>query len=139
MRHEVLPGGAPSSATSPPPLHIAASHPDSARTAIACSSAHPFASPVGSTPPGIAQGSNQPSESATAPRQSVSTSVISGGAASSGRTPARTRLIGLSGIQRLRTASSSWSRLHARAIASRDRAPSALVTSKETTVPITSS
>jgi hypothetical protein len=59
-------GGAPHTAMSPPPLTMAAVRPASCRVARARPTAQPLTSPVGSTPPGAAQGSNQPSVAARA-------------------------------------------------------------------------
>src|SRR5450830_1252514 len=83
---------------SPPALMIAAGTPAFLSSSSARSAAQPFTRPVGSTPPGRRHGSNQPSETSLALRQSSSTSATSGGAASSSISPRRRRLTGLSGL-----------------------------------------
>lgn len=58
--------------------------------------------PVGSTPPGMAHGSNHPSEILRAPAQRSRTSTISAGASSLDISPRRSRLLGLSCFQVLK-------------------------------------
>ena len=135
------PLGSPKSAMSPPPLTMAASRPASRNTLSACSVAQPLTSPVGSKPPGMAHGSNQPCESTRACSQSSSTTAISGGAAVRLNRPERNRLMGLSGFQVLKMSSSSCSLVHAAPIAARASAAghSPASTWIETTVPMTGS
>jgi hypothetical protein len=117
----------------------------SVKTASACWAAQPFTSPVGSTPPGIAHGSNQPPDSSRAAAQRHSTSATSAGASATVIFPARNRLIALSGCQVLNTSSARCSSARAPASCVRTAAISAAVayreayTSMVTIVPITSS
>ena len=79
--------------------------------------AHPLTSPVGSKPPGIAQGSNHPLERALASSHRETTLLISRGASSSRSSPARNLLMGLCALQVLKMASRSCSLLQAEAMA----------------------
>ena len=56
---------------------------DASASSARCA-AHPFTRPVGSTPPGMAHGSNHPWEISRAVRQSAKTSATGAGASSSG-------------------------------------------------------
>src|SRR5450759_2604288 len=99
---------------SPPALISAAGTPAFLNSSSARSAAQPFTRPVGSSPPGMLQGSNQPSETSLALRQSSSTSATSGGAASRSISPRRRRLTGLSGLYVLKTSSTQRSLASAR-------------------------
>jgi hypothetical protein len=115
----------------------------SAKAASACWAAHPFTRPVGSIPPGIAHGSNQPPDSSRAAAQRHSTSATSAGASDTVIFPARSRLISLSGCQVLNTSSARCRTALAQTSCSRTSANSAAVayreayTSMVTIVPIT--
>src|SRR5450756_1187332 len=131
---------------SPPALIIAAGTPAFLSSSRARSAAHPFTRPVGSSPPGMLQGSNQPSDASFTLRQSSSTSATSGGAASSSISPRRRRLTGLSGLYVLKTSSTQRSLASARSRAASAAgsgagalsvALSASLRLKDTTVPIT--
>jgi len=106
--------GSPNTAMSPPALIIAAGAPAILSSSRARSTAQPLTSPVGSTPPGIAHGSNHPSEASRARRHSSSTSATSGGVSSSPISPRRSRLTGLSCFQVLNTSSTHCSLAWAR-------------------------
>jgi hypothetical protein len=65
------------------------------KAASAFCAAQPFTYPVGSTPPGIAHGSNQPRESSRAAAQRSRTSATSGGACDREISARRRQLTGL--------------------------------------------
>ena len=104
-RHRCPLAGDPKAATSPPPLMSAPGTPASRSTPSARSVAHPLTRPVGSNPPGIAQGSNQPSETCWAARHSPTTWWNSGGIWPSVASPRRYLLTGLVSSQVLKSAS----------------------------------
>ncbi len=149
MRHGCPGAGRPYTAMSPPALIIAAGTPACLSSPSARSTAQPLTRPVGSTPPGMAQGSNQPPDASRARRQSSSTSATSGGASPSSISPRRSRLTGLSGFQVLKTSSTHRSFAAARRRASPIHTPAVSRSSShsvvvlasamlnETTVPIT--
>src|SRR5665647_1881439 len=132
---------------SPPALIIAAGTPAPRNSSRARSAAQPLTRPVGSTPPGMAQGSNQPSDESRARRHNSNTCATSGGASLNSISPRRRRLTGLSGFHVLNTSSTqrslAWALSRAAADAAPAAAPSASVVVffslrlNETTVPIT--
>ena len=99
-------------------------------SASAFCAAQPFTYPVGSNPPGIAQGSNQPPDSSRAAAQSSATSATSGGAWASEISPRRRRLTGLPGCQVLNTSSARCSTARARESLPRSTPNSSLLTSR---------
>ena len=115
--------------------------PVSRSTPSARSVAQPLTSPVGSNPPGIAHGSNQPSEARLAARHSSITWWNSGGIWLSVASPRRNRLTGLVPSQVLNTASQRCRIPHALAIAARTAASARVpvTMAKEKTVPIAGS
>ena len=104
-RHRCPPAGDPNTATSPPPLMSAPDSPARRSSSSARSMAQPLTRPVGSNPPGMAHGSNQPPEASLAARHSRNTSANSGGIWPSAASPRRNRLTGLAGSQVLNRAS----------------------------------
>ena len=107
--------GWPELAMSPAAFTIAPVMHGAVRAASACWAAQPFTYPVGSTPPGMAQGSNQPRDSSRAAAQRSRTPATSAGACVTWISPARRRLIGLPGCQVLKTSSACWRAAQARA------------------------
>ena len=105
--------------------------------------AQPFTRPVGSSPPGIAHGSNQPPDSSRASAHRDSTSATSAGASATVISRARRRLIALPGCQVLNTSSARCRTALAAMSCQRTSSMSAAVTSREvytsmvTIVPIT--
>ena len=82
--------------------------------------AQPLTRPVGSRPPGIAHGSNQPPESVRAPARTGRSRRLSPAARRGGRArPRRMRLMGVPGSQRLNKPASSCSRSARQAAATR--------------------
>ena len=113
----------------------------SRRLSRACSAIQPLARPVGSTPPGMRQGSNQPPDSACATALRRRTSAKHGGASASSSSPRRSRLRALSRFHVLSSASASCSVAQAtsRAVRAARSSSSAGRRSNDTTVPITCS
>jgi hypothetical protein len=130
---------------SPAAFTIAPAMHGAVNAASACWAAQPFTMPVGSIPPGIAHGSNQPPDSSRAITHRDSTSATSAGASAIVICPARSRLIALPGCQVLNTASARCRMALARTSCRRTSSISAAVASPEvytsmvTIVPITSS
>jgi hypothetical protein len=128
---------------SPAAFTIAPAMHGAVNAASACWAAQPFTMPVGSIPPGIAHGSNQPPDSSRAITHRDSTSATSAGASAVVISPARSRLIALPGCQVLNTASARCRMALARTSCGRTSSISAAVASPEvytsmvTIVPIT--
>ena len=117
---------------------MAPASPDRRRTSSARSTAHPLARPVGSNPPGIAHGSNQPPDARRAARHSAITSATSGDSSPTSASPRRRRLTGLCASQVLKMASARCSVAQAAATAGRSSGPGSSPGTmvSENTVPI---
>src|ERR1017187_1117717 len=133
--------GVPKTAISPPPFTIAAAIPATRKMVSARSTAQPLTRPVGSTPEGLAHGSNQPPDSLRASSHKTSTSVTSAGRSLSSTSPLRRRLTGLCGSHVLKVASAQCNAAHAASIAGMAAPPDwpPGTTANDTTVPMTGS